>query len=190
MDELIKILRNSIEGEKVANFKYELFSEQALKENLPVIAYVFKVVAYAETIHLRIHMDSLERIKEDSSAIEKQIQINKVELKNQVNRTIVNLLNSRVSETFEFLDKYRNFALIAKKYQEPIIEKNFSNVKRAERSHAELFQDYLIFLDDNKEIEFKKLYVCEKCGTVRTEIPSERCPGCENLSNFFIEIHK
>jgi len=190
MDELINILSNSIKGEKVANFKYKLFSEQALKENLPVIAYVFKVVAYAETIHLRIHKDSLEMIGKDSSSIEKQVQINEEELENQVNRTKVNLLNSRVNETFEFLDKYRNFALIAKKYEEPLIEKNFSNVKRAERSHAELFQDCLNFLDKEKEIKFKKLYVCEKCGTIRSEIPSEKCPSCQNPSTSYIEINK
>jgi rubrerythrin len=129
-------------------------------------------------------------IGEDSSAIEKQVQIDEEELKNQVNRTKVNLLNSRVNETFEFLDKYRNFALIAKNYEEPLIEKNFSNVKRAERSHAELFQDYLTFLDEEKEIKFKNLYVCEKCGTVLSEIPSENCPSCQNPSNSYIEIHK
>lgn len=188
MDELRQILKNSIEGEIIVNYKYLLFSKQALQENLPMIAHIFKTIGQAEKIHIEIHKSSLARIEVDFFAIRAQIHIDKEALKEQLNSTKVNLLNSRVSETFEFLDRYRNFALIAKKYKKPFIEENFSILKRAERSHAELFQDYLIFLDEHKEMELKSLFICQKCGTVRTNIPTVSCPGCENDPSSYKEV--
>jgi rubrerythrin len=187
-EKLIEILTDALKGENIAKRKYKLFSEQARKENLPMIAYIFKTVAYAENIHIGMHKNVMEKLELNPSSIEAQIKINEEELREQVNRTKVNLLNSRVNETFEFLDKYRNFALLAKKYGVNLLQIHFSNIKKAERSHAVLFQDYLYLLNENVTIESKKLYVCQKCGTVKETIPAEKCPSCQNPSSFYIRI--
>ena len=55
-DIIIENLKEAINGESNAKRKYELYAEQAMKENLPEVANLFKAVSQAENIHVKNHL--------------------------------------------------------------------------------------------------------------------------------------
>ena len=56
---VIDNLKEAIIGESKAQRKYELYAEQAIKENLVEIGHLFKAVAFAESIHIKNHIKAI-----------------------------------------------------------------------------------------------------------------------------------
>jgi rubrerythrin len=62
MSIIIDNLKTAINGESNAKRKYELFAEQAMRENLPEIVHLFKAISYAESIHIKNHLKALSNV--------------------------------------------------------------------------------------------------------------------------------
>ena len=62
MSIVIENLKEAIKGESNAKRKYELYADQAVKENLPEIGHLFIAVAFAESIHIKNHVKALSSL--------------------------------------------------------------------------------------------------------------------------------
>ncbi len=184
---VIKNLKEAINGESNAKRKYELCAEKAREENLSEVAHLFEAISVAETIHIKNHIRALAVLTNAGVKTEDFVEVNEVDLKNHIKDTKSNLIDAISGETYETKKMYKNFVKNSKKEGIEVAELSFSLARRAEKVHAELFTDYLKFLENNKSIEKRKIFVCQICGNVEIEAPPLVCPICEHSQNFFQE---
>jgi rubrerythrin len=188
MEEVLKNIQEAINGESNAQRKYELFSEKALSEGLPQIAYLFKATAFAEGIHIRNHLKALATILGSKTNPQEFVKIDEEKLKSAIKDTKSSLLDAIAGEMFEFKKMYKNFVKIAEKAGEDVAELSFTLARYAERVHAKLYSTTLKKLESNKPREIKEIYVCSICGNIElNEIPS-KCPVCDHGPQFFKKI--
>jgi rubrerythrin len=178
MKEVIESLKESIYGELEANEKYKLYAEKALNENLPTVANLFKAISFAEEIHVKNHVNALSKITNSPINVDLNFKINRDDILPQVKSTRVNLLNARVSESFEYKKKYKNFKNLAKKEGNKLAELAFNYARNAEKIHAKLFSDFLKIVDSKKAQIRLEFFVCTNCGNVEIDEIPEICPIC------------
>ncbi|MHA1196104.1 MAG: rubrerythrin family protein [Promethearchaeota archaeon] len=175
-------------GEYSAKIKYELFSNRALEENLYEIAYLFRAISFAESIHIKNHIKALEKILNRKQNLEDIININENDIKTQVKDTRHNLLQAIQGETNEFKKMYKNFIKRASKSGLFLAEFSFDLARKAEHVHKRLYESFLKKLDNDEGFTKIKLYVCKICGNVEIELVPDKCPLCDHDKKFFIEI--
>jgi len=185
MTTIIENLTEALKGETIALKKYELFAEQAEKENHLEIARLFKAISFAESIHIKNHAQALSKVSNTQVMIEKLIEINESDLKKQVKDTRNNLIQAIAGETFEFKKMYKSFVKNAKKEDEYIAEYSFNLARKAEIVHSKLFINYLKKLDKKEIVRPIDIYVCIICGNAIIEKPTENCPNCDHDVKFF-----
>ena len=188
MDKIIEILNRSIRGELIAKRKYELFSDIATKEDLFTIAILFKAVSYAESIHVKNHSVMLTNLTKEKVDINKYFKDLDFGFQDQIKSTRVNLLNSQVSENFEYEDKYKNFKVLAKKYGYPELETHFSLIRLSEKSHADLFSYFIKRLIDEDFEDSITFHVCRNYGNIILNEVPDTCPLCGKAKDVYIDI--
>jgi len=130
-----------------------MYAKKAEEENLPQIAYLFRAVAKAESVHARRHFALLEAVADTQTNLENAFQTEKA-----VNRIHYPEMIRQAEE-----DGEETAALI------------FSQARDVETQHAKLYKKALNNLIAQR---FTEYYVCSVCGyTVEREIP-EKCPVC------------
>ncbi len=187
MSTVIENLKKAINGESNAKRKYELYAEKAREENLSEVAHLFVAISAAEAIHIKNHIRALAVLTNVGVKTEEFVEVNEVDLKSHVKDTKSNLNDAINGETYETKKMYKNFVKNSKKEGIEVAELSFSLARRAEKVHAELFTDYLKFLENNKPIEKRKIFVCQICGNVEIEAPPSVCPICEHSQKFYQE---
>ncbi|MFW9866763.1 MAG: rubrerythrin family protein [Candidatus Thorarchaeota archaeon] len=189
MSVVIENLKEAIKGENNAKRKYELYAEQAKKENLPEIAHLFKAVSIAEAIHIKNHTRALQILSKSEINIDDFVEVNEVTLMNNVKNTKSNLLAGINGETYETKQMYKIFMKNSKKEGNDIAELSFSLARKAEKVHARIFSSYLKQLKKNESLEKnKKIFVCQICGNIEFDSPPSICPLCEHTQKFFNEV--
>jgi len=181
-------LKEAINGESNAKRKYELFKEQALRENLNEIASLFGAIAYAESIHIKNHLKALSSITKSEVNPDDFVSLKEDQLKKELKDTKYNLNKAIQGETFEFKKMYKGFIKNAIKGNDIITELSFDLARKAEKIHAKLFSIYLKKLEKNKNFQSVEIYVCTICGNVELGTASEICPVCDHDKKFFKKI--
>ena len=156
-------LKSAFAGESQANRKYLAFAKKAEAEGYKAAARMFKAAAEAETFHAHAHLDAMEGI----------------------NSTAENLKEAISGEIFEFKEMYPPYLEEAKEARHNKAVRSFTLAMKAEKVHADLFQDVLSNLskDDNSTY-----YLCPTCGYIEKNSTPEACPICGVKGSSFIKI--
>jgi len=122
MSSIIENLKEAINGESNAKRKYELYAEQAMKENLPEVAKLFTAVAHAESIHVKNHLKAMSSITNEEVNPDDFVVINEDELKAHVKSTQSNLTDAINGETYEVKKMYKDFLKNVKVGEYDVVE--------------------------------------------------------------------
>ena len=185
MSSIIENLKEAINGESNAKRKYELYAEQAIKENFPEVAKLFTAVAHAESIHVKNHLKAMSSITNEEVNPDDFIVIKEDELKAHVKDTQSNLTDAINGETFEVKKMYKEFLKSAKAGEFDVVELSFQLAREAEKVHAKLYSKYLKNLEKSKPIEPCDIHVCTICGNVELKEPTRNCKICDHGPRFF-----
>lgn len=162
-----KVLENlmaAFAGESQANRKYLAYAQKAEEEGYENIAKLFKSAAAAETIHAHGHFKAAGKLHD----------------------TLENLKDAVSGETYEFQEMYPPFLENAKEAKEMEAVKNFMYAMKAEKVHAELYQEALDSIREGKDVE-GEFYLCPVCGNIEKKIP-EKCPICAVDGKLFTQV--
>ena len=187
MSIVIENLKEAINGESNAQRKYELYAEQAIKENFQAIGHLFSAVAFAESIHIKNHVKALSTILNSDVNVKVFVDINEEELKKKVKDTRSNLIDAINGETYEFKVMYKNFIKNARKHEEDVAELSIDLARKAENVHRKLYSKFLKMLEKNQKFDSKDIYVCQICGNVEIGKVPNICSICDHSEKFFIK---
>ncbi len=152
-------------GESQANQKYRAFAKKAAKDGFPNIAKLFETTAEAERIHAEGHLKALEG----------------------VGSTLENLKAAIDGETFEFEKMYPPM-LAQAETEGHKAKKMFKWAVEAEEVHAKLYAAALKAVEEGKDLEESKFYLCPVCGHIEFGTPPENCPFCGVPADMYIEV--
>ena len=152
-------------GEARAYQRLTLYAQRADKEELPVIAKLFRAVAAAEGVHARRHFMLLERVKDTQSNLEQAF-----ESEVAVNGNVYPAMIRDAEEEGE-----KGAALV------------FSQARDVEEVHAKLYKNALNRLMADEEVG-AEYYVCTVCGYIHETKPEDPCPICNAPVEKFEEI--
>ena len=188
MSTVIENLKEAIIGESNAKRKYEFFAEKAESENYSEVAHLFKAISFAESIHIKNHLQALSKITKTEVNLENIVVIDDIELKKLVDNTRNNIIQAIAGETFEFKKMYKAFKKDAKKQDYFLAEFSFNLARKAEIIHSKLYIRYLKQLD--KKINFLPIdiYVCTICGNVELREAPKTCLNCDHDQKFYKKI--
>jgi rubrerythrin len=148
-------LKQAFAGESQANRKYLAFAKKAATEGYPNIARLFRAAAEAETIHAHGHLNAMGGVKS----------------------TIANLEEAVAGETYEYTEMYPPMLEQAEKdnHRAKIM---FGFAQKAEKVHAQLYQQALDALRGGSDLQAEAVYYCPVCGHLELRKPTEKCPIC------------
>jgi len=165
-----EFLRSAYGGESMAHMRYLIWSEVAEKEGFPNVSRLFKAIAYAEEVHAGNHFRALDGDIGDSSVFAGGVFGYK--------KTAENLLGGIMGEEHEVEQMYPAYLEVAKMQGENEAVRSFTYALEAEKIHAELYKKAKAAVEQGKDLEVKKIYICPICGhTVTDELP-DKCPVC------------
>ena len=146
-------LKESVQGELMAHFRYLMFADRAKRRGFDQIANLFRALASSEYHHARNFYSILERPAAFMESIGTYMP----------------------GEAFEYQHLYPAMAAYASEHQSPLTEQAYLGASAAEKVHAALLKQ----AEDVQEFGEKVIYVCPICGYVMTgDSVSERCPVC------------
>jgi rubrerythrin len=148
-------LATAFAGESQANRKYLAFAKKADQEGFPQVAKLFRAAADAETIHALGHLNNM----------------------GGVGSTLQNLEAAVAGETYEFTDMYPPMLAQAEKegHKSRVM---FGFATKAEKVHAELFQQALAALKSGADLSQMDVYLCPFCGDLEFGKAPDKCPIC------------
>jgi len=148
-------LQTAFAGESMANRKYTAYARKAEKEGYPQIARLFRAAAEAETIHALGHLDAMRGVA----------------------FTLDNLRDAVKGETYEHEEMYPPM-LEQAEADKHRAKRMFKLALKAEKVHADLYQQALDRLEAGKDLEGKTVYLCPVCGHLHIDKPKTFCPIC------------
>lgn len=146
-------LKETVEGELMAHFKYLMFADRAERRGLTRIANLFQALAASEYYHARNFYSVLERPAPFVEAIGTYVP----------------------GEEFEHQHLYKMLASYAGGHNSPLAEQAYVGAGAAEKEHAALLRQAA----DVEAFAVSEIYVCPICGYVMAgEKFPDRCPVC------------
>ena len=146
-------LKDVVQGELMAHFRYLMFADRAERRGLGRIANLFRALAASEYHHARNFYSILERPAAFMESVGTFLP----------------------GEEFEYKHLYQMVAAYAAEHRSPLTEQAYKGAAAAEKVHAALLEQ----ARDVPGFGEKTVYVCPICGYVMTETSvSERCPVC------------
>lgn len=158
-------LKEAFAGESQANQKYRAFAKKAEHDGLPHIARLFRTTAEAERIHAEGHLQCLDG----------------------VGATTDNLKEAIGGETYEYRSMYPPM-LQAAEEEGHRARRMFAYAIKAEAVHAGLYKRALEAVEQGKDLEEARFYLCPVCGHIEFGAPPERCPICNTVAARFVEV--
>ncbi len=125
-----KNLKDAFAGESQANRRYLYFASKADIEGYNDTAAVFRSTAEGETGHAHGHLEHLEEVGDPATGL-------------PIGETADNLRAAIAGETYEYTDMYPGMAKDAREEGFDEIADWFETLAKAERSHANRFQQAL-----------------------------------------------
>jgi rubrerythrin len=182
----IKVLQKAFTSEMIAHKHYIEYTQKALIEKYPNIAYLFHTFALSEKIHADNYKLILSSLGSD---------ISDKDFKLTVQNTKSNLKNAAKKEMDKINSVYLNFIkeLEAEKYEAAIISCMYawkSHQQHEKQISKILKYSGLFFGLVAKEIEDKNpdFYVCTICGSTIDEKPLVPCDICNRSASNYQEV--
>ena len=161
-----KFLEDAFAGESMAHMKYLIFADEAEKKGLKNLSNLFKAISYAEFVHARNHFRALKKLGDTPDNIQSCID----------------------GETFEIEEMYPVYNEVAKLQGEKEAQITTHSALEAEKIHAEMYKKALKLVNEGKDYDADKIFICSVCGyTVEDEAP-EKCPVCGAPKSAFLEF--
>jgi rubrerythrin len=161
-----KFLEDAFAGESMAHMKYLIFADEAEKKVLKNLSNLFKAISYAEFVHARNHFRALKKLGDTPDNIQSCID----------------------GETFEIEEMYPVYNEVAKLQGEKEAQITTHSALEAEKIHAEMYKKALKLVNEGKDYDADKIFICSVCGyTVEDEAP-EKCPICGAPKSAFLEF--
>ncbi len=161
-----KFLEDAFAGESMAHMKYLIFADEAEKKGLKNLSNLFKAISYAEFVHARNHFRALKKLGDTPDNIQSCID----------------------GETFEIEEMYPVYNEVAKFQGEKEAQITTHGALEAEKIHAEMYKKALKLVNEGKDYDADKIFICSVCGyTVEDEAP-EKCPVCGAPKSAFLEF--
>lgn len=147
-----KALSDAFAGESMAHMKYMIFSEIAEEEGYKDIARLFRAIAFAEKVHARNHLKSLNMIEKTKQNLE--VAIN--------------------GEKYEVEEMYPAYSAIANLQNEENAKISIKYALEAEKIHVKLYEEA-----EKGALKIGEIYICPICGYTHVGEPPEKCPVCK-----------
>mgnify|MGYP005831051479 CR=1 FL=1 len=169
-------LKSAFSGESQAHMRYVFFSERAEKNGLPLLARLFKAIAYAERVHASNHYNNI-RTKGGNPTFA---------MAGFGSRNSSEDLEIAIEgETYEVSEMYPAYLEVAKAQKEYSAEVAFRYAWEAEKTHAEFFKKAKRAVDSGRDLELGSIGVCEICGYTVEGVLPEECPICKAKKDKF-----
>ncbi len=179
-------LMKAFAGESQARNRYTFAAEEARKQDLYAVGYVFEFTANQERAHAQRFYELLKSMAGETIQICGGYPIDKQD-------TIIDLLeSSRHNEIEEAEDVYIAFGNTAKEEGFLEVASAFFQIAEIEKKHAERFGKLeamfkaKTYFEDKEEEES---WMCLNCGHIHTgkKVP-EVCPVCRHNKGYFIPL--
>ena len=150
-------MENAFAGECQAYMRYRMYAEDALKNNKPGLAKLFKAASDSEFYHARNFFYAMHGFKPSMEAIAESI----VNEGDEVNNIYLNALN------------------LARQHGTGLAAYAFEDARSAETIHLRLFNEAEKNLTAMPDIPEKQYHTCSSCGYTITDIDNAKfCPVC------------
>ena len=160
-----KFLGDAFAGESQAHMKYLIFARKAREEGFKNVARLFEAIGFAELVHARNHLQAL----------------------GQIATTVENLQKAIDGETYEVEEMYPAFKAVAELQNESSAVRSMRFALEAEKIHASMYTRAKQAVEEGRDLELDRIYICEICGYT-TESKPDRCPVCGAGSEKFREF--
>ena len=160
-----KFLGDAFAGESQAHMKYLIFAAKAREEGFENVARLFEAIGFAELVHARNHLQALGQVSTTSENLQKAID----------------------GETYEVEEMYPAFKSVAELQNESNAVRSMRFALEAEKIHASMYTRAKQAVEEGRDLELDKIYICEICGYT-TESKPDRCPICGAGSEKFREF--
>lgn len=177
-------LMKAFAGESQARNRYTFAAEEARKQNLYAVGYVFEFTANQERAHAQRFYQLLNEMQGETIQICGGYPVDKQE-------TIIELLESSKHNEFEEADDvYIAFGNTAKEEGFLEVASAFFQIAEIEKLHGGRFGKLAKLLSENEYFEKKEddgMWMCLNCGHIHTgkKVPGV-CPVCRHDKGFFI----
>jgi len=159
-------IQEAFGGESKANRRYMFFADKAEKDGYPQVAKLFRAVAEAETVHAKNHLNALDGI----------------------GTTKDNLFAASLGEQEEYKRMYPGFIEVAEEERNDRAKLSFEWANKVEEIHHGYFEEALLAIREDKQLEEATYYVCQVCGNTVTGQSPEQCPVCGTPASSFKEM--
>lgn len=150
---LIQKLKETVEGELLAHFKYMMFADRAKRRGMEELSRLFHALAASEYHHARNFYSVYDCPATFIESVEAYIP----------------------GEEFEYEYLYKSLAKYAKEHLNPLAQQAYEGAAAAETIHASLLKD----ASDVEAYKGTPVYVCPICGYIMAgDTLPERCPVC------------
>jgi len=184
MEMSAQCLIEAIQGESNAVVMYNSFAEQALKENLPNISKLFRMLSCAEQIHIKNH----------KSALGPDYTIPEVSEELNIQSTEKNIAQAIAGEEFECKTMYPNFFKKIKKEFPAVYAKvamlSMEWSSKVEARHAKQLTRALERVKAGEDLPLDNFYLCRVCGNIEVGKPEKECDICGHDARFFIDMDR
>lgn len=170
-------LKSAFGGESMAHMRYLIWGKAAEKEGFPNVANLFEAVAYAEQVHAHNHFKELKNEVGEASVT--------AGAGFGLTNTSENLQGAIDGENYEVGQMYPAFMAVAQLQGEKGSMRSFHYAIEAEKTHAELFTNAKVFVDDKKDYNQDTIHVCDVCGYTVAEHLVDTCPVCHVKKELF-----
>jgi rubrerythrin len=171
-------LRSAFGGESQAHMRYRIWGERAKEEGYPNVQRLFMAISDAEQVHATHHFKALGDVSGDFSVTSGAGF--------GLGNTSENLQGGINGELFEVNQMYPAYIAVAEMQEEKSALRAYKYAIEAEKVHAELFAQAKKLVDQGKDIDADKIYLCPVCGFVSVTGEEENCPLCGVKKEKFI----
>lgn len=161
-------LEEAFSGESQANRKYLAFAKKAEKEGYDQVAYLFRAIAEAETIHAQNHFNAM----------------------GGVGSTEENLQAAIEGEDYEYQDMYPPFLKEAKEEGANQAASGFRYAMEAEEIHSTLYSKALKNVEEGDDLPELDVYLCDRCGHTTLEEHPDICPICGARAENYFKVER
>ena len=165
-----EFLRSAYGGESMAHMRYLSWADRADKESLPMIARLFRAVAYAEQVHANNHFNVLGGDVADTAVTAGAVF--------GIKDTAENLMGGIMGEDHEIDQMYPVYLKVAEFQEEKGAVRTFKWALEAEKIHAELFHRGHEAARSGKDVDYDSFFICTVCGHTAPEKAPDFCPVC------------
>lgn len=172
-------LRSAFGGESQAHMRYIIWGEEAEKNDFKNVARLYKATSDAERVHATLHFKALKDVKGDFPVVSMAGF--------GIGNTSENLEAARNGELFESHQMYPAYIAVAEMQGEKEAIKAMKYAVDAEKVHAEKYKEAKEAVDQGKDLEVDKIFMCPVCGYITFDENEESCPICGAKSKVFLE---